>query len=79
MKRTIHNDAGCCLCRAVYKSSAQVQAAANCSTATLRGGYGFFVQAIILPNGRLSSLLTGPVVCGDGLGTRLIPATEPPK
>jgi hypothetical protein len=35
----------------------KAQAAANCSTATLRGGYGFFVQAIILPNGIRRSIL----------------------
>ena len=31
--------------------------AANCSTETLRGGYGFFVQATILPAGTPRSIL----------------------
>jgi len=31
--------------------------AANCSTETLRGGYGFFVEAIILPLGTPRSIM----------------------
>lgn len=35
----------------------KAQAGPSCSTATLRGGYGFFVQAIILPSGIRRSIL----------------------
>jgi hypothetical protein len=35
----------------------KAQAAPGCSASTLKGGYGFFVQAIILPNGIRRSIL----------------------
>jgi hypothetical protein len=46
------------ICAALFTEALpKAQAAASCSTATLNGGYGFFVQAIILPNGIRRSIL----------------------
>ena len=47
-------------------SNAQAQYTRECSIASLRGGYGFFVSAIILPAGTRRSILGRLVFDGEG-------------